>query len=481
MRVSNNFINTKTSFGYDKKLNAELKERLASHPDKEWAKDLLTMNNYVNRLETRVSREAKKKVSPTDSKYQDYLDMFLSLKNTLAGFVSVTFTDLNYADREFVHYHDEFVKGGSKFDDWHADAFEVLEDWISPEIEKKYLKKKDDAGKKPYVPKFDEEGVEIQEVPVEQKPKLSPKVQSIVDQITGHLSPKSLLEVYNPSADAPKSFADVAGMETLKRDLQEGIIQLINDPEQAQKDFEDYGKKTPKTILLYGPPGCGKTYITQALSGEVKSPLLMLNISNAGSSYINMTSKNIKAAFDEAIALADKSNVPCLLFMDEVDTMGFDRGSRMEPDDLKQVGTLLQCMDNAKQHNLILLSATNKYNILDPAVRRRYDMKVFVDIPDKKAITALLQKQLTPLKKGQKLLQSQDDLESVSKLLYGFSNSSICEITRQAALNAMRRDRADIAIEDYQKAVKETGEEKPNRKDYMAESKLDDVKIGFGS
>ena len=439
------------------------------------------MNNYVNRLETRVSRESKKKDSPTNSKFRDYLDMFLSLKNTLAGFVSVTFTDLNYADREFVHYHDEFVKGGSKFDDWHADAFEVLEDWISPEIEKKYLKKKDDAGKKPYVPKFDEEGVEIQEVPVEQKPKLSPKVQSIVDQITGHLSPKSLLEVYNPSADAPKSFADVAGMETLKRDLQEGIIQLINDPEQAQKDFEDYGKKTPKTILLYGPPGCGKTYITQALSGEVKSPLLMLNISNAGSSYINMTSKNIKAAFDEAIALADKSNVPCLLFMDEVDTMGFDRGSRMEPDDLKQVGTLLQCMDNAKQHNLILLSATNKYNILDPAVRRRYDMKVFVDIPDKKAITALLQKQLTPLKKGQKLLQSQDDLESVSKLLYGFSNSSICEITRQAALNAMRRDRADIAIEDYQKAVKETGEEKPNRKDYMAESKLDDVKIGFGS
>ncbi len=480
MKISNTFINNKTSFGYDKKLNAELKERLATHPDKQWAKDLSSMNNYVNRLECRVEREAKNN-KKDNSKFEDYLDMFLNLKNVLAGFVSVTFTDMNYADREFNHYYDQFVKGGSKPNDWHLDACETLTDWTSPELKNKLPNNKDNAGKKPYVPKFDEDGVEIQEIPVEQKPKLSPKVQSIVDQITGHLSPKSLLEVYTPNPDSPKNFGDVAGMETLKRDLQEGIIQLINDPEQAQKDFEDYGKRTPKTILLYGPPGCGKTYITQALSGEVKSPLLMLNISNAGSSYINMTSKNIKAAFDEAIALADKSNVPCLLFMDEVDTMGFDRGSRMEPDDLKQVGTLLQCMDNAKQHNIILLSATNKYNILDPAVRRRYDMKVFVDIPDKKAIVALLEKQLTPLKKGQMLLQSKDDLEAVSKLLHGYSNSSICEITRQAALNAMRRDRADISVEDYQKAIKETGEEKPNRKDYMAESKLDDIKIGFGS
>lgn len=480
MRVSNNFINNKTSFGYDKKLHSELKDRLASYSDNEWAKDLSTLNNYANRLESRVVRESKK--GKTDnSKYEDYLDIFLNLKSILAGFVSITFTDMNFADREFNYYYDEFVKAGSNPDDWRLDVCENIDEWISPELKNKLPKKKSDPSKERYVPKFDEDGVEIQEVPVQEKPKLSPKVQSIVDQITANLSPKSLLEVYTPSEHSPKSFADVAGMETLKRDLQEGIIQLINDPEQAQRDFEDYGKKCPKTILLYGPPGCGKTYITQALSGEVKSPLLLLNISNAGSSYINMTSKNIKAAFDEAIAIADKSNVPCLLFMDEVDTMGFDRGSRMEPDDLKQVGTLLQCMDNAKQHNLIILSATNKYNILDPAVRRRHDMKVFVDIPDKKAITALLQKQLTPLKKGQKLLQSQEDLDSVSKLLQGYSNSSICEITKQAALNAMRRDRADVAVEDFEKAVKETGEEKPNRKDYMAESKLDEKKIGFGS
>ena len=130
-----------------------------------------------------------------------------------------------------------------------------------------------------------------------------------------------MLEVYNPSPQSPKGFSDVAGMSDLKRDLSEGIIQLIQNPEQAKLDFDDYGKTIPKSILLYGPPGCGKTYITQALAAETESPLYLLNISKAGSHYINMTSKNIQAAFDEMISIADKSDKPCLLFMDEIDTM----------------------------------------------------------------------------------------------------------------------------------------------------------------
>ena len=270
-------------------------------------------------------------------------------------------------------------------------------------------------------------------------------------------------------------------MFDLKRDLSEGIIQLIQNPEQAQLDLEEYGKTIPRGILLYGPPGCGKTYITQALSAETKSPLYLLNISKAGSHYINMTSKNIKAAFDEAIAIASKSDTPTLLFMDEVDTMAFDRNSRMEPDDLKQVGTILQGMDDAKAHNVIIIGATNKYDILDPAVKRRFDSKVFVDIPDEKSIKALLEKNLKPLKKGQKLLSSPEDLETISRLLKGFSNSSICTISKEAALNAMRRDRADIAVEDYKKAIETTGEEKPDRKLYLAESKKSSNKIGFSA
>ena len=139
------------------------------------------------------------------------------------------------------------------------------------------------------------------------------------------------------------------------------------------------------------------------------------------------------------------------------------------------------CLCGAVAACQIIIGATNKYDILDPAVKRRFDSKVFVDIPDEKSIKALLEKNLKPLKKGQKLLSSPEDLETISRLLKGFSNSSICTISKEAALNAMRRDRADIAVEDYKKAIETTGEEKPDRKLYLAESKKSSNKIGFSA
>lgn len=484
MKISSNFNNRILSFGYDKTLNAELKQKLSEHKDQEWSKDLSSLNTYVNRLETRVSKFSNNSSKKNNSKYQDYLDIFLSLKQVLASFVSITFTDLNYANREFNHYYDEYVKAGSKPDDWRKDACETLSDWVDDDLKSKIKEKKSTNTQTPFEPKFDENGAEIppdvqeQQKPAEtSKPQLSPAVQNIISKITD----KSMLEEFVPTTSSPKGFDDVAGMFELKRDLSEGIIQLIENPAQAQLDFEEYGKTIPRGILLYGPPGCGKTFITQALASQTKTPLYLLNISKAGSHYINMTSKNIKAAFDEIIAIADKSDKPTLLFMDEIDTMAFDRSSRMEPDDLKQVGTVLQGIDMAKSHNIIILGATNKYNLLDPAVKRRFDSKVFVDIPDQESRVALLEMSLKPLKKAQKLLSSKEDIEKISKMLDGYSNSSICIISKQAALNAMRRDRADIAVEDYEKAIETTGEEKPDRKIYQADSKTGINKIGFGS
>ena len=483
MKISSNFYNRNLSFGYDKQLNSELKERLAQHPDKQWAKDLSSMNALTNRLESRVSNYSKYSDVENNTKFQDYLDMFLSLKQVLAAFISITFTDLDFANREFNHYYDEFVKAGSPKDDWRMDACASLEDWVDKDKSSKIVKNTPNSSKEMYKPQFNEDGVDVSQEPKQNSHQPStpppsapsPAVQSILSKITD----KSMLEEFVPTASSPNGFDDVAGMFDLKRDLTEGIIQYIQDPEQAQLDFEEYGKTIPKGILLYGPPGCGKTYITQALAQQTKSPLYLLNISKAGSHYINMTSKNIKAAFDEIIAIADKSDKPTLLFMDEIDTMAFDRSSRMEPDDLKQVGTILQGIDLAKSHNIIILGATNKYNLLDPAVKRRFDSKVFVDIPDQESRIAVLEMNLKPLRKGQKLLQSSEDLEKIAKMLSGYSNSSICTISKQASLNAMRRDRADIAVEDYELAIKNSGEEKPDRKDYLADSKKSTNKIGF--
>lgn len=479
MKISPNYT-YKPNFGYDKNLNKQLREKLVnySNSDPNWASALSTLNAECNALEGLLKAEESKNNS---SRVEDFTDIFVTLKQVLAGYVSITFDELNFADREFTHYYDEFIKSGSKKDDWRMEACEALKDWVSPDLTKKLKQQNSDTSKHLFVPKLDEDGVEIEETPIQKHQQPSQKVQDIVEKVKTELSPKSFLEEYVPTAGSPRGFGDVAGMEELKCDLSEGIIQLLQNPEQAKLDFEEYGKEIPKGILLYGPPGCGKTYITQALSQEIQTPLYLLNISKAGSHYINMTSKNIAAAFDEAINIADKTGKPCLVFMDEIDTMCFDRNSRMEPDDLKQVGTILQAIDKAKSHNVIIIGATNKYNLLDSAVKRRFDSKVFVGLPDTDAITALLKKNLSQLKKGQKLLSNEEELQKIAKLLNGYSNSSICIISKEAALSALRRGRADISVDDYENAIKKTGEEKPDVKEYISDSKRESKKIGFNA
>jgi SpoVK/Ycf46/Vps4 family AAA+-type ATPase len=461
----------KPNFGYDKRLNKSLKYALSKHDDRVMAETISSLNDYCNLVEDNLRTEEKAAGSGS-SRYQDLQDILVTSKQMLAGFASITFPKLHYADREYKHYNVEFVKRGSKDSDWRGDLIEAISEWTENTSSKD--KQKTDPSKQIYKPKFDEDGVEITEE--EQKKNL---VDKISKAISGKNEENSLLEKFKPSAQSPKGFADVAGMEKLKRDLKNGIIQFINDPQQAQKDLEEYGKAIPKSLLLYGPPGCGKTYITQALASEIDTPMYMLNISKAGSEYINQTSKNLKQAFDAAAKISEEQQKPCLLFMDEIDSLAFNRGNMTWPEDIKQVATMLQCIDGAKQSNVLIIGATNKYDILDPAIRRRFDSKVFVDLPDKEAIQSLLVKQLTPMSKAKTLLSSDEDMKTIAGKLSGFSNSSICIITKEAALNALARDRADIAVEDFEKAIKETGEEKPNRKEYLSETKKENKKIGF--
>ena len=425
------------------------------------------MNTQCNAIENTIFLEEAKGKS---GRLEDYADMFITMKQMLAGFVSVTFDDLNYAKREIDHYQDEFVKRGSNADDWRADVITALAEWDETGSTSK---EKIDPNKKLYVPEFDENGV-AKDTPLSSTP-----TDTLEKKNVSKLNKNSFLEEFKPTKDTPKGFKDVAGMEKLKKDLQENIIEYINNPEQAKIDKEEYGKEMPHAILLYGPPGCGKTYITHALSQEANSPLYLLNISKAGSSYINMTSQNIKNAFDEVIAISEKQDKPCLVFMDEIDTLGFNRGTNVEPEDLKQVGTILQSIDNAKNANIILIGATNKYDILDPAIRRRFDSKILVGLPDEESRKALIKKNLTPLSKGQVLLQNEEEIEKIAKQLDGYTNSSICNISKQASLNALQRGRADISLEDYEKAIKETTEEKPNPKQYEPESTKKPKKIGF--
>ncbi len=470
MRISR-YNGYNPNFGYDKQLNKELVFKLSQYKDKDWAKTILFLSSYCNFVEDNLN---KKIFLPKSKFFKDYADILCSVKDILTGYVAMTFPELNFPDREYKHYDDEFKKHGSKDNDWRKGILNIIAPWTDN------YEKVVETNNRLSSPQINESK---SKTPENKNNTVNNEISSftnLINAFSSKPSKKTLLEEYQPAVGSPKNFADVAGMDKLKRNLTEGIVLQMNNPEQAKEDFEDYGKTIPKALLLYGPPGCGKTYITQALAGEINAPMYLLNISKAGSYYINETSNNIKAAFDEAIEISKRENKPCLLFMDEIDSLGFNRTSHTWPEDIKQVATMLQSIDNVKNANVIIIGATNKYEILDPAIRRRFDEKILVDIPDKEAVAALLKMNLSHFKKGEKLKNDDKAIEAIVNDLYGFSNSSICNISKQAALNAMRRNRAEISVEDYQKAIKETTEEKPDRKLYLPDSANNSKsKIGF--
>ncbi len=454
MRVSQ-INNYNINFGYNKKLNNELKSKLSKFEDKEYAQTLLSLNEFCNSTEDKIRRLEKK--SDFKKSSSDFVDMLLQAKEQLAMYVDILFgEEFKYSDREYKHYQDEFYRhGADKENDWRYDMMDRLKYWSKDVIDK------NNAG-------FSEAS----------KSELAQKAGQILSASVQ--MPKSgLLELYTPSANSPRNFDSVAGMDKVKREFNEGLLQLIKSPDKAVLDYSEYGILPPKTVLLYGPPGCGKTFIAKALSGEAELPLFLLKLSKAGSHYINMTSKNIEAAFDEAIDFSKNSGKPCILFIDEIDSIGFKRDEKISHEDLKQVTTLLQALDKAGDSNVFVIGATNKFKFLDPAVIRRYESKIYVDVPDLEARKALIELNLLAFAKGEKLLADKDAISEIAKLLNGFSNDSICKISNAAARNALRRDRADISIDDYKKAIEETSEIKPDLKEYNVDDLYDKKSIGF--
>ncbi len=430
----------KPSFGYDNKLNKELISILKSYP-KDYAKTLTDMNKVCNSLEKDLKKSEKSN---------------------------------SFANKEFNYYQDEFVRQGAKRDNRRLDICNYLNDWCKFSKVKEF--DKIDPAQVVFIDsKDDEYNGDTDAIPAS----CSASSEKHLNSAEGpKLRKNSLLEEFVPKSSSPNGFSDVAGMDKVKKDLTESIVKMINNPEQTQLDLEEYGKKIPRAILLYGPPGCGKTYISEALSAEISVPLYMFSIGKAGSSYVNATSKNIKSAFDEAISIAGKSKKPVLVFMDEIDSIAFDRNDKTWPEDIKQVATLLQAVDEAEESGVIILAATNKYQLLDPAVKRRFTSRIFVDVPDEKARIALLQKQLSSVKKGRSLAENTEALTVISQKLDGYSNDSICKITYDASMNALSRSRAEIDVQDFEKAIKETTEEKPDREDYFDKNKPKQIK-GF--
>ena len=231
------------------------------------------------------------------------------------------------------------------------------------------------------------------------------------------------------------SFADVAGVQEAKEDLQE-VVEFLKMPER----FLTLGARIPKGVLLMGPPGTGKTLLARAVAGEADVPFFSISGSEFVEMFVGVGASRVRDLFDQA-----KRNSPCIVFVDEIDAVGRHRGAGLGGGHDEREQTLNQIlveMDGFDTSvNIIVIAATNRPDILDPALLRpgRFDRRVVLDNPDIRGRTQILEVHA----KG-KPLSDDVDLKEVAKQTVGFSGADLANLINESAILAARHDQKSI-------------------------------------
>src|SRR5437868_10913889 len=240
------------------------------------------------------------------------------------------------------------------------------------------------------------------------------------------------------------TFADVAGVEEAKQELQE-IVEFLKYPEK----FVALGARIPKGLLLVGPPGTGKTLISRAVAGEAGVPFFSISGSEFVEMFVAVGASRVRDLFDQA-----KRNSPCIVFVDEIDAVGRQRGAGLcgSHDEREQtLNQILVEMDGFDTNtNVIVVAATNRPDVLDPALLRpgRFDRQVVLDRPDINGRKAVLNVH----SKG-KPLDKTVTLEVLAKQTPGFSGADLANLINEAAILAARRNKKAIALSDLEEAI----------------------------
>ena len=254
-----------------------------------------------------------------------------------------------------------------------------------------------------------------------------------------------------------KTFADVAGADEEKAELQE-LVEFLKNP----KAFTQMGARIPKGVLLVGPPGTGKTLLAKAVAGEAGVQFLSISGSDFVELYVGVGASRVRDLFDQA-----KKVAPAIIFIDEIDAVGRQRGSGLGGghDEREQtLNQLLVEMDGfGNNEGVIVMAATNRSDILDNALLRpgRFDRQVYVGLPDIKGREAILK-----IHARGKPLAGEVDLKSIAKGTPGFSGADLENLMNEAALLAVRRKHRFITMDDCDEAILkvEMGPEKKSRK-----------------
>jgi cell division protease FtsH len=246
------------------------------------------------------------------------------------------------------------------------------------------------------------------------------------------------------TGDTPKvTFADVAGADEAKDELQE-IIEFLKDPQK----FSRLGGRLPKGVLLVGPPGTGKTLLARAVAGEAGRPFFSMSGSDFVEMFVGVGASRVRDLFEQG-----KTHAPCIIFIDEIDAVGRHRGAGLGGghDEREQtLNQLLVEMDGFESNEgVILLAATNRPDVLDPALLRpgRFDRQVVVDAPDVKGREGILRVHLRRIP-----LDPEVDVRALAKATPGMSGADLANLVNEGALLAARRDHDKVYMEDLEDA-----------------------------
>jgi cell division protease FtsH len=247
------------------------------------------------------------------------------------------------------------------------------------------------------------------------------------------------------SVDAPKiTFRDVAGVDEAVQELHE-IKEFLENP----KKFQALGARIPKGVLLYGPPGTGKTLLARAVAGEAGVPFFSISGSDFVEMFVGVGASRVRDLFEQA-----KQNSPCIIFMDEIDAVGRHRGAGMGGghDEREQtLNQLLVEMDGFEmKDNIILIAATNRPDILDPALLRpgRFDRQVVVDRPDRKG-----RKHILEVHTRGKPLAKVIDLDVLAGQTPGFTGADLANLINEAALLTARQGKREITMNELEEGI----------------------------
>lgn len=256
----------------------------------------------------------------------------------------------------------------------------------------------------------------------------------------GRSKPKVSRDMERPQV----TFTDVAGAEEAKEDLKE-VVEFLKEPEK----FIKLGARVPKGVLMVGPPGTGKTLMARAVAGEAGVPFFSISGSEFVEMFVGVGASRVRDLFERA-----KAEAPAIIFVDEIDAVGRHRGAGLggghdeREQTLNQILVEMDGFDN--DTNIIIIAATNRPDILDPALLRpgRFDRKVIMDNPDVKGRQDILK-----VHSRGKPLAGDVDLEAIAKITAGFSGADLENLVNEAAILAARRNKKSISMSEMQEAM----------------------------